>query len=430
MAGSAQGKTGLPNLPQSRRLFIRFFDQGLNKLQSVTKRDTAFWILLIFASIYILGNIGTGSLSTWDEAVYANISGSILKTGNWMVLHQGDAPWFDKPPIYMWCTAFFYNIFGINEFSVRLTSGLFGIATVLLVYIFVKKAVNVNAAILASLILLASPHYLHFTKMGMMDVALTFFITLMVYLFWEGQSKSSYLFWSGAALLFAYLTKGIAAISGPLIIIVYCLLSGNTKLLTKRQFVSGILLSVVCIFAWHIFQYILTGPAAVNNYFGFHIFKRATTSLEGHTGGLNFYQKVIFNKNKPWGIIFYGSLVYMFWMALRHKDKRAILTVSWVAVTFIICTAVRTKLHWYIIPIYPALCIASAIALERFFNGKKFAILTILILLSMFIQVPVSWAFKLDINPRAKNAALNSEKISYEDDGTIFYFDTVRIKNN
>jgi 4-amino-4-deoxy-L-arabinose transferase-like glycosyltransferase len=75
-------------------------------------------------------------------------------------MHDNGKPWFDKPPLYMWCTAFFYNIFGINEFSVRVTSGLFGIATVLLVYIFTKKMVSRNAGILAALTLLASPHYL------------------------------------------------------------------------------------------------------------------------------------------------------------------------------------------------------------------------------------------------------------------------------
>src|SRR3989338_2980517 len=99
-------------------------------------KDKIFWLLLIFASIYILGNIGTGSLTTWDEAVYANISKSILRTGNWLVLYQDDSPWFDKPPLYIWSTALLYKLLGINEFATRLTSSLFGIATILLIYIF------------------------------------------------------------------------------------------------------------------------------------------------------------------------------------------------------------------------------------------------------------------------------------------------------
>jgi 4-amino-4-deoxy-L-arabinose transferase-like glycosyltransferase len=390
-------------------------------------KDKIFWLLFILASIYIIGNIDTGSLTTWDEALYANISANIVKTGDWLVLHDRPGkPWFDKPPLYMWCTVFFYKALGINEFSVRLTSGLFGIATVLLVYIFVKRMNNANAAILAALILLASPHYLHFSKLGMMDVMLTFFITLMIYLFWIGQDKPSYLFWAGIVLLFAYLTKGLAAVAGPFIIFLYCLFSGNLRILIKREFILGICISVVGIFAWHLSQYLLAGPGAVSDYFGFHIFKRATTSLEGHSGGLNFYQKAIFNKNVPWSVLFYASLVYILWLVFKYRGKAEILLVSWTIAVFIIFSMVKTKLHWYIIPIYPALAASSAIFLERFFNKRLFPLILALILLAMLIQVPLSWAFKLDLNPMVKNAALNSIKLPYEDNGTIFYYDTIK----
>ena len=399
----------------------------MEKTKKVKAHDKVFWLLIQFAAIYILGNIGTGSLSTWDEAVYANVSGNIVETGDWLIMHEGGKPWFDKPPLYMWCTAFFYNIFGINEFSVRLTSGLFGVAIVLLVYIFAKKIGNINTAILAALILLASPHYLHFAKMGMLDVAVTFFITLMIYLFWMGQDRPSYLFWSGIVLLFAYLTKGFAAILGPAIIFLYCLFSGNLKLLINRKFVFGISISLLMIVVWHLAQYASGGTGAIDGYFGFHLLRRTMTSLDGHTGGLNFYQKVIFNKNKPWGVVFYGSMMYMLWLIIKDKDKRAILVVLWVAVVFTVYSVVRTKLHWYIMPLYPALAIASAIALEKFFRKKAFYFILSIILLGMLIQIPVSWAFKLDYNAKAKAAALRGEKLPYKDNGSIFYYDTIRI---
>jgi 4-amino-4-deoxy-L-arabinose transferase-like glycosyltransferase len=264
--------------------------------------------------------------------------------------------------------------------------------------------------------------------MGMMDVMLTFFITLMVYLFWVGQEKPSYLFWSGISLLFAYMAKGMAAVSGPAIIILYCLFSGNLKLLTKRKFVVGIVVSLAFIAAWHTVQYIYCGSIAIDSYFGFHLFKRATQALEGHTGGINFYQKVIFNKNKPWGVLYYPSVAYIIWLAVTQKEKRAMLLSIWAVVVFAICTAVRTKLHWYVMPVYPALAIASAIALEKLFRERTFYIILSAVLFGMLIQVPVSWAFKLDFNARAKAAGINSEKLPYEDNGSIFYHETVKIR--
>ena len=401
-------------------------------MNAYISKDRIFWALLIFASIYILGNIGAGSLTTWDEAVYANISRNILKTDDWVVMYDGGRPWFDKPPLYMWGTAIFYNIFGINEFSTRLTSGIFGLATVLLVYLFIRKFYNQATALLASMLLLAAPHYLNYAKMGMMDATLTFFITLMIFLFRLGQEKPRYLFWSGITLLFAYLTKGFAAIGGPAAIFLYCLFSKNLRLLVKREFAAGILISIFAIFIWHLSQYLSAGPHAISDYFGFHIFKRTTTALEGHTGGFNFYQKVVFNKNIPWSIIFYPSLLYIVWIAIKDKDKNAALLIAWALAIFTIYTIVKTKLHWYIIPIYPALAISSAVFLERFFKNKALRLILLVILATMLIQIPISRAFKLDFNHDTKAAGQYANMLQnkgakvylykMDDNKEIFYF--------
>ncbi len=372
------------------------------KMQETLLKDKVFWLLLIFASIYVLGNIGTGSLSTWDEALYANVAREVVNTGNWLVLHYRGEDWFDKPPLYIWMTACFYKAFGVNEFSTRLTAGLFGIATILLLYAFVKRISTRNAAILASLILLALPHFLHFSKLGMMDVPISFFTLIIIYLFWIGQEKPQYLFFSGVSIGIAYLMKGFAAFLAPLIITAYAILSGQWRLLFKRQFVLGALIGISLAFLWHIHLYLQCGPEAIKDYFGFHIIERATQAVQCHTGGINFYQKAIFNKNKPWSVIAYLSCFYILWQSIKYREKKAILICCWIAVTYALYTAVKTKLHWYTMPIYPALAFSSGIFLERFLKGKIFKSSLVIILIGMLIQVPISWAFKLDFTHDVK----------------------------
>lgn len=377
--------------------------------------DKVFWLLLIFSAIYILGNIGSGSLTTWDEALYANVSREILKTGNWLVLHHRGNPWFDKPPLYMWMTAFFYNLFGVNEFATRLASGLFGIGTVLLIYIFAKGIANAKTALFAALILLATPHFLHFAKLGMMDAGITFFILLMIYLFWIGQKRQRYLFFSGAVLGLAYLMKGFAAFLGPIIIVVYAVLSGQWRLIFKKQFILGILIGLFAAFLWHFAQFYLAGMEALKDYFGVHILERATTVMQYHTGGINFYQKAIFNKNKPWSVLAYASVFYILWQVIKFKDKRTILICCWIATTYVLYTAVKTKLHWYIIPIYPALAVSSAMFLERFCKNNVFKFSLAVILIIMLIQIPISWAFKLDLNPEVKKVGRYARELLSEE---------------
>lgn len=387
---------------------------------NIMSKDIVFWLLLIFAAVYILGNIGTGSLTTWDEAVYANISREILQTGDWLVLRHEGTPWFGKPPLYMWCTAVFYNIFGINEFSVRLTSGIFAVATIMILYLFARRFGNTYIALFSALLLLAMPHYLRYAKMGMTDVTLTFFITLMIYLFRLGENKPVYFLLSGLMLLPAYMTKGFAAFLGPIILFTYCIFSKNLRLLFSKNFIVGVGASILLMFAWHFIQYSVMGPQALNEYLGVQILKRAGTVLEGHAGGANFYQKAIFNKNVPWSVIVYISLAYIFWLLLRYRDKRVILLACWISAAYILYTLVKTKLHWYIMPIYPALAASSAILLERFFKGRIFKFCLAVILMGLVVQVPLSWAFNLDLNPDIKYIAERARML--HDKGAMIYF--------
>lgn len=382
--------------------------------------DRVFWLLLIFASIYILGNVGTGSLSTWDEALYANISRNIVKTGDWLIMRQGSRLWFDKPPLYMWCTAFFYKIFGVSEFSTRLTSGLFGIATIMVLYLFAKKMADKTTAFFASLILLALPHYVHFSKLGMMDVPLTFFTVLSLYFFLMGAQKEVYLFYSGAVIGLAYLTKGFAGFLGPIIIAFYSIFTKNIRLIFKRQFVAGAALAFLIIFLLHLMQSLSVGPVALKEYFSFHIYKRATSVLENHGGGINFYQKAIFNKNIPWSVMIYASFFYLAWSSFKYKNKDTIFLSSWIIVTYLLYTLVRTKLHWYIMPIYPALALSSAIFVRRFLKGKALYFSLAVILLCMLIQVPLSRSFNLDFTPDVKKVSVLSKKLHEE--GNDIYF--------
>ena len=155
-------------------------------------------------------------------------------------------------------------------------------------------------------------------------------------------------------------------------------------------------------------------------------------ALEGHAGGMNFYQKAIFNKNKPWGVIYYPAFAYTLWLAIRYRKKDAILLTCWTLVVYALYTAVKTKLHWYIVPIYPAIAISSAIFLERLLKPRALNFAFAVLLIALLVQVPVSWAFKLDFNPDVKNSALFAEKLMREgavvyvynidDDKEVFYF--------
>ena len=106
-------------------------------------------------SVELLWKLGSGSLADWDEAIYAEIAWEILQDGDWLTLHWGYEPWFEKPPLLMWITASFYQIFGTNEFWARAASAVSGIALILITYgtgnrLYGRKVGLLSAAVLLS----------------------------------------------------------------------------------------------------------------------------------------------------------------------------------------------------------------------------------------------------------------------------------------
>jgi 4-amino-4-deoxy-L-arabinose transferase-like glycosyltransferase len=388
-------------------------------MRSILK-DRLFWFLLVFALVYILFNISAGSLTTWDECCYMIPAKEMAQNNVWHTLTLGGEPFLEKPSLCMWSTALFYKFFGINEFTSRVTSSIFGILTVMLVYIFGVYIADKKTGFISALVLLGLPHYLHFAKMAMLDVTLTFFITLMIYLFLRGKNNAKYLFYCGLTFGFAYFAKGFACLLGLFIIFIYSILAKRLRSVFNRYFITGILISIFFILLWYFVQYRTVGIGAIKNYFGFHIFARATEAIEGHVGGINFYQKALFNKNKPWSVLLFISALYIVWQAIRYRGKSALLLSCWIITSYLLFTLVKTKLHWYIIPIYPALALSSGITVSKFLKGKLFYLTVVVFFIIMILQVPISWAFKLDFSPNVKAASIRVKEL--HDNGYNVYF--------
>lgn len=131
-----------------------------------------FLLILLLAFILRFYKLGEVPLSLdWDEVSNAYNAYSILKTGkdeygNFLPLTNRS---FDdyKPPIYMYLNVPAISLFGLNEFSARLPSALFGFLTVPFVYLLVKNLFKKESVALVSMLFIAiSPWHLQFSRVG------------------------------------------------------------------------------------------------------------------------------------------------------------------------------------------------------------------------------------------------------------------------
>ena len=114
----------------------------------------------------------------------------MVVNNNYMVPHWDSLSkgWYEKPPLYMWMMSVPMRLIGFNSWSARLPSALFGLLTIVLVYLLAKKLFNKTTAFISSLALMTTVHFLYYSRASMLDVTTTFFITLALVLY--GRQKN------------------------------------------------------------------------------------------------------------------------------------------------------------------------------------------------------------------------------------------------
>src|SRR5262249_52381202 len=137
--------------------------------------------LCVLAALLLLWRLDQGSLSDWDEAVYAQAAKEMVQGEDWLTLHYGYKVWMDEPPLLVWLTAIFFQLFGVNEFWSRAASGFSGVGLIIVTYLVGKLVYDKWVGFFAALILLTSYHFTRYSRAGMTDIMLTLFTFLAIY---------------------------------------------------------------------------------------------------------------------------------------------------------------------------------------------------------------------------------------------------------
>jgi len=342
-------------------------------------------ILIILFPLYSI-NLGVNSLWDLDEGVYSEMSREMLLRDDFINTYFNYSPRFDKPPLVLWVTAFFYSIFGVSELTTRIGLVIFSFLNITVLYYFADLLFNRRTAIIASIILGTSFQYVIQSRILYMDVPLTLFITASLILFYLGFNRDrKYYIFMGISLALGTLVKGPIAIGLPGLIVLFYI--GPINLFKEFKYSKTWLATLVYFIValpWHILVYLNHGNQFLADYFGYHMITRFSTAIETHGGPWYYYIFILFLGIFPWSafIPWLFPMIKNSWQT--HKDKYKLL-ISWILVIFIFFSIASTKLPGYILPTYPAFAILIAAWWDKLLksstNIKKFLTSNSIILL-------------------------------------------------
>lgn len=214
---------------------------------------TALLIILIFILALCLRifNLSTNPPAlNWDEVSHGYNAYSILKTGSdeWgkILPTTNFRAYGDYPlPLYMYLTMPWIFLFGLNEFSVRLTSAFFGSLIVFLIFFLSKELTKkTGISLLVAFMAALSPWSILTSRQVLQSTPAVFFLTLGIFLFIRGIENKKLLILSTLSFgISAYGYHNARILAFPLLLILLFL---YRKLLYKnKEILMGILLIVV-----------------------------------------------------------------------------------------------------------------------------------------------------------------------------------------
>jgi 4-amino-4-deoxy-L-arabinose transferase-like glycosyltransferase len=339
----------------------------------------ALWVLAVWA-IAFFWNSGSVGLVDETEPMFSEAARQMTVTGDWITPYFNGATRFDKPPLIYWLTAIAYNILGVNEWAVRLPSGLAALVAIGLSFATLWRFSVTGAArqqfpwrpwivgAIGAGTIAFSPHMIIWGRVGVSDMLLTGCISaaLLSY-FWAYASErpSTKRLWYLAfyvSLALAVLTKGPVGVVLPGgIVLAFALYLGELKPLWKEaKPLWGLLLVAVLSIPWFVLVILANGEAYIDSFFGYHNLDRFTRVVNQHSAPWFFYFIVVAWGFAPWSVylpIALGRLELWrrkWWLRRSRAERLPLFAGAWFLGVFCFFTIAVTKLPSYVVPLMPA----------------------------------------------------------------------------
>lgn len=154
------------------------------------KKNKLFILILIFIFAFLLRIINLTEDPNGffcDEASIGYNAYSIWKTGK--DEYNTVMPLFFrsfgdyKNPVFIYSSAPVVGILGLSEFSVRLTSVIYGLLAIYAIYLLATRLFNPSVGLISAFLLVISPWHIHFSRIGFELISSVLFVILAVYFF-------------------------------------------------------------------------------------------------------------------------------------------------------------------------------------------------------------------------------------------------------
>jgi 4-amino-4-deoxy-L-arabinose transferase-like glycosyltransferase len=204
-------------------------------------------------------------------------------------------------------------------------------------------------------------------RLAMLDGTTTTFFLLLLFCVVQARQNRWYALGIGICLGLITFTKGMIVLLLGAIACLFLVASRQLMLFKSKYFWVGMLVGNILPLAWYIAQWQHYGNFLQVN-FQTQTFNRLVQTVEGHSGPPWYYLTELLKYSFPWLLFLPGGL-YVAWKN-RHTTWGCLILTGTIIYLGVI-SGMKTKLPWYIIPVYPFLALAIGVKLSEIWQQEK-----------------------------------------------------------
>jgi len=351
------------------------------KLQS----KTYLTIIILSGIIFFIPFLGKVHLFDWDEINFAESAREMIVTGNYHRVQINFQPFWEKPPLFFWLQAGCMKLFGVNEFAARFPNAIFGIITLITLFIIGKKYKNPRFGFIWAISYLGTflPH-LYF-KSAIIDPVFNYFIFLGIYFMFKSivLSKSRtgllYIALAGLFIGLSTLTKGPVGLLVFLItFFVYFIFTRFKNFPGIKRILVFILLYVIVCFFWFGIEVINNGFWFLKEFLSYQV-DLFLHPVASHGEPFYYHFVVVFIGCFPVSII---ALPVLFGNKIFGKNDFRLLMKILFWTVMILFSITTTKIVHYSSLTYLPLTFLAAVYLDYLLENNSFIKKYIIVLLA------------------------------------------------
>lgn len=369
----------------------------MENLVAKIKNNYLLFILLWMAAILIFAYSWVPGGLDVDSCNYAAVAKEVLRTHKWLKIYDPvyGGVFYYHFPLCIWITALFFKIFGIATFTAKLFSMISGFLLVGAIFYSGKMLKNHWVGFFGGASFLLTNHIVRLSRQCRMDLPVSLFITLAILSFILAQRRSrKYYLLFGLFTCLAIFSKDISGLAPLAVVFVYLVLCRRIKELFHPLFISGLICAIGPILFW------IWLDQNTLFYGWWHWNFTHLLKSPGFNVPWYYYIQAIINKY----FYFLPFAVYGGYLAVKearnNKSYELLLLIIWALIFPLAFSFGRQKLHYFILPMYPASSLLAGMAAERLLKEPVKSRVAISIKYILIISGIVMLCFPLNIRSK------------------------------